>query len=399
MRTPKVSVVIPCYNAQKYLRECLDSVVNQTLTELQIICVDDGSTDTTPMILEEYAQKDDRIKVITKANSGYGDSMNRGFDAAEGEYLGIVESDDFVELDMFEKLYNVAAKNRLDVCKAGYYQYSTIPEIKNNPVLTAVKLAGNKVFCPMDDFAAPGRQAEFFAATAAIWAGIYRKDFIRENSIRFNPTPGASYQDTGFAFKAWSKAKRVMFLNCCLLHYRVDNDMSSVHNAKKVYCICDEYEEIVRYLKNEPDYKERMLPLVVCSKYIGYLWNYERLAGVLQVEFLHRFFEEFTLHQQEGALNSAYFSRYYWNKLQMLLLDPDRYHDIHTRKLAGESVEDFYDAYPDHRPFRRKYVYLFMGALSAAEELLRESGPSGMLKLLASKVKNRTKTKKEKQNV
>ena len=104
MNTPKVSVVIPCYNVEKYLHQCLDSVVNQTLKELEIICVNDGSKDSTLAIIQEYAARDDRIRIVDKPNGGYGESMNRGFDLATGEYIGIIESDDYAELDMFEKL-------------------------------------------------------------------------------------------------------------------------------------------------------------------------------------------------------------------------------------------------------------------------------------------------------
>lgn len=105
---PKVSIIIPVYNVEKYLRECLDSVIQQTLQDIEIICVNDGSTDNSLQILKEYAQNDSRIKIIDKPNSGYGQTMNVGMQNATGEYIGIVEPDDYVELDMFETLYNTA---------------------------------------------------------------------------------------------------------------------------------------------------------------------------------------------------------------------------------------------------------------------------------------------------
>lgn len=112
MSAPKVSVVVPIYNVEKYLRECLDSLVGQTLKEIEIICVDDGSTDSSKEIIREYMQKDTRVKMIAKEkNSGYGNSMNQGFDMASGEYVGILESDDFAEPAMFEKLYETAREN------------------------------------------------------------------------------------------------------------------------------------------------------------------------------------------------------------------------------------------------------------------------------------------------
>ena len=118
---PAVSVLIPCFNVERYLRECLDSVVNQTLRDLEIICVNDGSTDATPDILREYAARDSRILLIDKQNSGYGDSMNRALDAASGDYIGIVESDDRADPAMFETLHDLAVKFDCDLVKSNFY--------------------------------------------------------------------------------------------------------------------------------------------------------------------------------------------------------------------------------------------------------------------------------------
>ena len=104
---PKISIIIPCYNVEKYIKQCLESVVNQTLKDIEIICINDGSTDSTLEILREYENRDNRIKVISKQNSGYGASMNIGLETAKGEYVGIVESDDYVELNIFQTLYNI----------------------------------------------------------------------------------------------------------------------------------------------------------------------------------------------------------------------------------------------------------------------------------------------------
>ena len=125
MQKPLVSIVIPVYNVENFLRECLDSVVNQTMNELEIICVDDGSTDNSLNILKEYQKKDNRVKVISKSNSGYGNTMNVGTDAATGEYVGIVESDDYVKNDMFEVLYKNAKQFNADIVKSDHYTFST----------------------------------------------------------------------------------------------------------------------------------------------------------------------------------------------------------------------------------------------------------------------------------
>ena len=144
VKMPKISIIIPVYNVEKYLRECLDSVLNQTLEDIEVICVNDGSTDSSANILEEYRLKDKRLRVIHKENSGYGHSMNVGFEATTGEYVGIVESDDFVKPTMFEELYNIANREHADVVKSDFYCYMTV----NNQTRKAGKISkfiANKV--------------------------------------------------------------------------------------------------------------------------------------------------------------------------------------------------------------------------------------------------------------
>src|SRR5574344_2619201 len=117
----KVSIILPIHDVEKYLRECLDSVISQTLTDIEIICVNDGSPDNCKIIIEEYAQKDKRIIVINKKNGGYGQACNVGLDAATGEYLAILEPDDYIEPQMYEDLYEAAVKNSLDIVKSCFY--------------------------------------------------------------------------------------------------------------------------------------------------------------------------------------------------------------------------------------------------------------------------------------
>ena len=119
--SPKVSIIVPIYNVEKYLRQCLDSIVNQTLKDIEIILVDDGSTDSCPSICDEYASKDKRIIVIHKENAGLGAAYNTGLDIAKGDYIGFVESDDFIELNMYEELYNKAVESGVEVVIGGFY--------------------------------------------------------------------------------------------------------------------------------------------------------------------------------------------------------------------------------------------------------------------------------------
>ena len=127
---PKVSVIVPVYGVEKYIHQCIDSILNQTLDDIEILLIDDGSKDNCPAIIDEYAKKDSRIIAIHKNNGGYGSAMNVGLKNATGEYIGIVEPDDFIDKNMYEDLYNIAMKNSVDIVKSAYWEY--FDKDKNN---------------------------------------------------------------------------------------------------------------------------------------------------------------------------------------------------------------------------------------------------------------------------
>lgn len=322
----KVSIVIPIYNVEKYLRQCLESVINQTLKDIEIICVNDGSTDSSPDIIAEYAEQDPRIKIITKDNSGYGHSMNMGFDAAIGEYIGIVESDDYADVDMFESLYRTATNNNLDVVKSSYYFYFSQPKERNEKQEIASKIMCNRTLCPSTDFQSKMEMVEFFNIKPTIWSAIYRRDFIRENNIRFNETPGASFQDASFNFKVWCCAKRIQLLQDAFLHYRQDNENSSVNSKGKVFCVCDEYEEMQRFLDEHPSKKGTLEYIKNRIKYDSYMWNYERLAPKFKYIFIERAASEFKNDLTDAKLDKAYFEWYKWENLNSIVNDPVEWH-------------------------------------------------------------------------
>ena len=282
---PKVSVVIPTFNAEKYLREALDSVVAQSLSDIEIICVNDGSTDNSLSIMNEYALKDNRIKIIDKTNSGYGATVNRGFSEATGEFLAIFEPDDILDKTIYEKLYTKAIENNLNVIKCNFYNYWSLKNKKKRSGLVA-RCARKEPFAPKDNL-------KMFECHASVWAGIYKREFLEKNNIKFLETPGASFQDMSFNFKILASADRLMLLEEPLLYYRQDNPNSSINNPKKVYCVCDEYGEITRFLDEHNDLKKIFNQQKLVNQYRAYLWNLIRLDKSLRDEFLCRFSEEF----------------------------------------------------------------------------------------------------------
>ena len=125
MMKPKLSILVPCYNTEKYLPQCLDCILAQTLKDIEIICVNDGSTDSTLDILKSYQRKDSRITIIDKINTGYGDSLNRAIELANGEYIGIVEPDDYLDVEMYKTLYDTSIQYDLDKCRCLFHDVYT----------------------------------------------------------------------------------------------------------------------------------------------------------------------------------------------------------------------------------------------------------------------------------
>lgn len=297
---PKVSILVPIFNVEKYLRQCLDSVANQSLKDIEIICINDGSTDSSPEIINEYAKKDPRFTVITKKNSGYGDSMNKGLEKARGEYIGIVESDDWADVDMFENLYKLAVQNDADVVKSNFYFYSGLGNT-NKKFQLVNPVDSEKVINPLET-------NSVFFPQAAIWTGLYKKSFLNKNSIKFLPTPGASYQDTGFNFKVWASAKKAYLTNEAYLHYRIDNDNSSVKSKGKIFAVVDEMTDMYRFAK-ETKHFDQLRPILFQRKYEIYMWNYGRLTSGAAREFISHVNKELKSDKENGLYDTTLLTR------------------------------------------------------------------------------------------
>ncbi len=316
----KVSIVVPIYNVERYLDECLISIKKQTLQDIEIICVDDGSTDNSKKIVEKYMARDPRFKLISKPNAGYGDSMNRGFDAASGEYVGIVESDDYIERDMFEVLYNAAKKNDCQIVKSDYYEFTTTKKKNQSYIQTPTdKKYYNEILNHTITH-------DIFHFRMNTWTGIYLNQFIRENKIVHNLTPGASYQDNGFWFQTLSLANRIMFIDRAFYHYRQDNPNSSINSKTKVYCMCDEYSFIQSNLEKDKDLSDELMPVFLVKKYFNYMYTYNRISSEYKIDFLKRFSEEFRLPLENGVITAEDCGSNIYAMIRRIVQDPVRFY-------------------------------------------------------------------------
>ena len=225
----KVSIIIPIYNSEKYLEECLYSVISQTLRDIEIILIDDGSTDSSPEICDKYAAIDNRIKVVHKRNEGMGKAYNLGIEIATGEYIGFVESDDYIDRNMYKELYENAQIYDSDLVKCGFYHwYSseniTIPPIEQMQLRQMETI--KQPFCITDY-----KQLLFYHSS--IWASLYKSEFIK--NFKFSEQKGASYQDFSFMIDVLTKAKKISTINQNYYYWRIGNSnhMSSTSRGNK----------------------------------------------------------------------------------------------------------------------------------------------------------------------
>lgn len=251
-----ISVIIPVYNVENYLEECLDSVINQTLKDIEIICVDDGSTDNSANILKEYSKKDSRIKIITKENGGQATARNLGIKESKGEYIAFIDSDDFIEPEMFEKLYTKAKANNLDIamCKIATYNNQT-EEIKDN---VWYYMLG--VFRDFDKDIFNHRDTKEFTCNIAVtpYNKIYKSSLLKENNILF--PEGLIFEDEKFFYDTYLRAKRVSIIDEFLYYYRINRKGSTVDIEKEndytdIIEISKQIRETFRKTNNYNDYK------------------------------------------------------------------------------------------------------------------------------------------------
>lgn len=298
----KVSIIIPSLNAAAYIRQCLDSVRVQTLPEIEILCVDAGSTDGTVDIIEEYAALDNRFRYLAADRQSYGYQMNVGINAARGEYIGIVEPDDYAAEEMFEKLYAAARGSRLDYVKADFHKFMDYRGRRHyrhwkrsywgNP-----DDVYNKVILLKDN-----PRGLVYGDHGNIWAGIYRRKFLMDRQIRFHETPGASYQDTGFALLCTLEAERVMFLTDSFYRYRQSGAGASVRAQDKHSVIIAEYVWIWEQMQSRGFTDEVSRSYYMAMKFHSYLWNYNRLRAEGRRRFLENLAQDEMLECNEQII-------------------------------------------------------------------------------------------------
>lgn len=311
----KVSVIIPVYNAEKYLEQCVGSVMNQTLKDIEIICVDDGSPDNSMEVLKKLQSQDDRVKIISQPNGGAGAARNNGLRNATGEYLSFLDADDFFEPDMLEEAVAAADKYKADFVVFNSDQYHMDKE-KFVEVPWVLRTADIPPYMPFSYRQLTDNVFKTFVGWA--WDKLYRRSFVLEHDIWYQEQ--RTTNDMLFVFTALVTAKRIAIVNKVLAHQRRGGGESlSVTREKSWHCFYDALTALRQRLESEGIFWE------LEKDYINYalhfcLWNLNTLAEpthqLLQDKLVKEWFEALGI---KGKPESYFYNRGEYAQYQKLM--------------------------------------------------------------------------------
>ncbi len=268
-QTPDVSVIVPVYNVYPYLEQCLASLADEPTQKLEIICINDGSTDDSLSVMQEFAARDARFLVIDKPNEGYGASMNRGIAASRGRYIAVVEPDDYLCGPLHARLFELASEyNWPDIVKSAFW---LIDEESSSKESSGKEAASDTVHVEQNHCGFWKRikpKSQPFCITEApllmryhpsIWSAIYRRDFITANNICFKEVPGAGWVDNPFMVQTYLLAKSIAYTNEAFYCYRNENANSSSASIGDYHVPIDRWHEMTDIFNSVGVHDETLL--------------------------------------------------------------------------------------------------------------------------------------------
>ena len=283
----KLSVILPVFNVEQYLSQCLDSIVNQTLKEIEIICINDGSTDNSAEILSKYALKDNRFIIINQENKGQGVARNKGLDIASGEYITFVDPDDWLDVHAFEAAYTEIKRNGADVLSYDYIEYRENSGKYRKRCFADVM----KKVCDYDlrknnlyNINSVSLN-QFDAIQLFVWNKLYSRDFIEKCHIRFAENKFG--EDHIFSLVTFLRANKVCYLDKFFYYYRTRKTSSTVSFSDDNFCIFDNVELFKQYLI-ENDLYDKFENEFVKYRLDAYKWHYGKVLSTSRENYLYR---------------------------------------------------------------------------------------------------------------
>lgn len=270
-----ISIIVPIYNGEKYLKKCLDSLINQTKEELEFILINDGSTDNTEKIIKEY--KDKRIKYFKNKNQGIGKTRNFGLSKSTGKYIMFCDSDDYYELNMCELMYEKISKEELDLVICDFYKEYDNNKLEKEelPIFSNTNLKNNPSLIR--------------TINLAPWNKIYKRELIIDNNLYFEES--LKYEDTPFVAKALGYAKKIGKIDECLNHYIIHEQSETTVRDKRCFDIFKILDIIRDFYKNDKFLKEDLdiLTVRVITNYT--IQQRVQIDSKVGMEFIEEAFE------------------------------------------------------------------------------------------------------------
>lgn len=269
---PKISIIMPSLNVKKYITQCIESVLVQTLEDYEVICIDAGSTDGTKEMIEQYASKDNRIKLIKSEVKSYGYQVNMGIELAKGDYIAILETDDYIDGDMYRRLYEAAQQDKLDYAKADFdiiYEYNS-KHINRKAFVEKDFIFGREEHNRYKRVFNAQEYPQIFTKDVNVWSGIYKREFLNKHNIRFNESAGATFQDIGFKMLVFTYADRMECIDYSGYRYRTEREGCSTCNNKVLKYAYQEFKRLIEdiHIDDTKTFKWvvlRMVDVFICE--------------------------------------------------------------------------------------------------------------------------------------
>lgn len=303
----KVSIVVPIYNVEKYLEQCIESIVNQTLEDIEIILVDDGSPDNCPQICDNYAKKDNRIKVVHKKNGGLSSARNAGIEVATGNYIGFVDSDDYIELDMYEKMYNIAIENNVDFVMSDYYRVSDEGKVIATLDMDEGIYDKNKIKKDIFPTLIMGEDINY-GRLLAVWHCLYKKELLYKNNLMFDEEVKYSEDNLFSSIIGYNANSFYYMKGSYLYNYRYNpNSISSTYkpDAWLVYLKMNKKLKDLFLSVEDCDFRNQLYAHIIyyafnCINHIGhsdnsFSYKYKKIKDILNTNELENAFKNFKL--------------------------------------------------------------------------------------------------------
>ncbi len=334
---PEITVIMPSLNVMRYIVACMDSVRNQSLKNTEILCIDAGSTDGTLEYLQSCAEQDERIRLIRSDRKSYGYQVNVGIREAQGAYIAIVETDDYIDREMFQSLYSQGVSYGLDFIKSDFemiYEDCPKKEKKAQNIFKRDSELYRRVITPAD-------YNYIFVYDQNIWKGLYRREFLLTNEIMLQETHGAAYQDLGFTLQVLQSAQRAMYIPEAYYKYRFNREDASSVNINTLRYVRQEFAwlfENHKVEKTEGIYNRLACSFIgelnkaliksdydICVPYISepYVWIKKELKDAIE----------------QGQLNRSFFSREMWHEIVFALYDLEGYASYLRFQIAQEEIQ------------------------------------------------------------